>query len=238
MPIIALQYHDVKINTEFNDLYSLIRSDGVNNTTSGVTGGILTGSLYVDYVYLDSDERRRFAQVSHEYLIEQVQFNNNDLITANKSIHKATLNFDHPVKSLFWVISSDANTTKNTLTGNKMLTYSTTLDNKMEDETFDDIKLLLNSHDRFSARKADYFRLVQNYQHHSNCSRKHIYTYSFALKPDEHQPSGTCNFSRIDSSEFFINLNDNIPVSQLKVFAMNYNVLRIMSGMGGLAYSN
>ena len=110
----------------------------------------MTGSLYVDYVYLDSDERRRFAQVSHEYLIEQVQFNNNDLITANKSIHKATLNFDHPVKSLFWVISSDANTTKNTLTGNKMLTYSTTLDNKMEDETFDDVKLLLNSHDRFS----------------------------------------------------------------------------------------
>ena len=237
LPIIALQYHDLEFIIEFNDKYSLIRNDG-NAFSSGESGGVLSGKLYVDYVYLDTDERRRFAQVSHEYLIEQVQFNNNDPIAVSKATHNATINFNHPIKALFWVITSNANTVKNTKTGNKLLTYSTTLANQEEDETFATAKLQLNGHDRFPIRNADYFRLVQSYQHHTNCPRKHIYSYSFALKPDDHQPSGTCNFSRIDSSVLQFTLNQNIPNSVLKVFAMNYNVLRIMGGMGALAYSN
>ena len=237
LPIIALQYHDLELIIEFNDKYSLIRNDG-SAFTSGESGGVLSGKLYVDYVYLDTDERRRFAQVSHEYLIEQIQFNNNDLILENKPTHNAVINFNHPIKTIFWVISSNANTNKNTATGNKLFTYSTTLENKSEDETFLNAKLILNGHDRFSVRNADYFRVVQSYQHHKNLPRKHIYSYSFALKPDEHQPSGTCNFSRIDNSILQFAFNENIPESTLKVFAVNYNVFRIMGGMGALAYTN
>ncbi len=242
LPIIALQYHDVEVIFEFNDKYSLIRNDGTAFTSDEIGGVIQSGKLYVDYVYLDTDERRRFAQVSHEYLIEQVQFNNNDPIAVGKSLHNAVINFNHPVKTLFWVIIDNKNIAKNTKTGNKLLTYSKTLVDKytqLEDETFLTLKLQLNGHERFSARNADYFRLVQSYQHHKNCPRKHIYSYSFALKPNEHQPSGTCNFSRIDNSILQFTLESrNDLISTLKVFAMNYNVLRIMGGMGALAYTN
>ena len=99
---------------------------------------------------------------------------------------------------------------------------------------------MLNGHDRMAVRDADYFRLVQNYQHMDVCPTKTIYTYSFALKPSEHQPSGTCNFSRIDNASLNLTFNSNQRDGDrnIKIYAVNYNVLRIMSGMGGLAYSN
>ena len=106
-------------------------------------------------------------------------------------------------------------------------------------------KLVLNGNDRFTEREGKYFNLVQPYQHHSNCPAPGINVYSFALTPEEHQPSGTCNFSRIDNAHLTINVTDNTISSTLnsgnakiRVYATNYNILRIMSGMGGLAYSN
>ena len=96
-------------------------------------------------------------------------------------------------------------------------------------------KLQLNGHDRFSARNASYFRTVQPYQAGHRVPEKHVYNYSFALKPEEHQPSGTCNFSRIDNAQL---VTTNALEATDKIYAVNYNVLRIMSGMGGLAYSN
>ena len=86
-------------------------------------------------------------------------------------------------------------------------------------------------------RDRSYFELVQPYQHHERVpTDKHISVYSFALKPEEHQPSGTCNMSRIDNAT--LNLGNPVATNNIKVFAVNYNVLRVMSGMGGLAYSN
>jgi hypothetical protein len=103
-------------------------------------------------------------------------------------------------------------------------------------------KIQLNGHDRFYEREGRYFNLVQPYQHHTNIPAVGINVYSFALKPEEHQPSGTCNFSRIDNATLFITLTNNTvsatTSAQVRVYAVNYNVLRIMSGMGGLAYSN
>ena len=100
-----------------------------------------------------------------------------------------------------------------------------------------DMKLQLNGHDRFAQRLGSYFNLVQPYQHHTRVpSDGGVFVYSFALKPEEHQPSGTCNFSRIDNATLNMTWGTNPTV--LKVFAVNYNVLRVMSGMGGLAYSN
>jgi hypothetical protein len=206
LPLIALQYHEVKINLEFAS-----RQVVYGDTAPS---GDMSASLYVDYIYLDTDERRRFAQVSHEYLIEQLQFTGDESATT-----KIKLNFNHPVKELVWVEQLDAT---------KVGDYTT---------SYTEAKLQLNGHERFSVRKPSYFQLVQPYQHHEHIpSKKGINVYSFALKPEEHQPSGTCNMSRIDNAT--LNLDGIHSDNTVKVFAVNYNVLRVMSGMGGLAYSN
>ena len=206
LPLIALQYHEVKVVTTFSALMP------ATNTTK----------LWADYIYLDTDERRRFAQVSHEYLIEQVQFQAGSLAGASTE-----LNFNHPVKELVW-------------TGGWV-------NGLMADLSAGDYQLKLNGHDRMSLRPRNYFTKQQVYMHHTGPgslgdpttaapgkSGDQIAVYSFALKPEEHQPSGTCNFSRIDNAQLTCSGTDQ----SRDVFAVNYNVLRIMSGMGGLAYSN
>ena len=213
LPLIALQYHEVKVNIEFD-----------TDTNAGITGGTMgTTALWVDYIFLDTDERRRFAQLSHEYLIEQLQFTGEENITANAS-NKVKLNFNHPVKELVWVMQGSSDTFavfSNTDGGNYTV----------------DAKLQLNGHDRFALRKGKYFNMVQPFQHHTNVPENvGINVYSFALKPEEHQPSGTLNFSRIDSA--VLNVTSTTGASKIRVYAVNYNVLRVMSGMGGLAYSN
>ena len=208
LPLIALQYHEVKVNLEFESYANCKTS--VNSTTSASLSGV---SLWVDYVYLDTDERRRFAQVSHEYLIEQLQFTGDEAGKTNASLR---LNFNHPVKELVWV--------------------GTTADAGVYSGDLSNAKLQLNGHDRFAERNGDYFNKVQPYQHHTNIPSGNVYVYSFALKPEEHQPSGTCNFSRIDNAT--LQQTWSSAPTKIKVFAVNYNVLRVMSGMGGLAYSN
>ena len=260
LPLIALQYHEVKILIELNQVSELkasfnVTDSAVTDSNQKLTGAIptkiiSTGSptthqannfsfnteielkcvitnkhLLVNYVYLDTDERRRFAQVSHEYLIEQVQH------TGTNSGSSITLTYNHPIKALFWNNS----------------TYTTA-------------KLQLNGHDRFTEQTDRYFKLVQPYESglathgksmnvttlsdlrrygklsQGNPDKNEPVTsmYSFSLKPGEHQPSGTCNFSRIDNARLILNdATDNTDI-----FAINYNVLRVMSGMGGLTYSN
>ena len=256
LPLIALQYHEVKLNLTIRPL-----ADLVDVSTSGTaTTNSLGCKLYVDYVYLDTDERRRFAQVSHEYLIEQVQFTGTETIAAGTSNKNVTLNFNHPVKELIWAHTTAAHATSGSSANNcRWFNYSG-LDASGSD-SFSTGLLQLNGHDRFSVRFSDYFRKVQNYEHHTRVPRvgddlagtnsdaklaslrQYIYSYSFALSPEEHQPSGTCNFSRIDNAVLQLTY-DNTSVTQgtrslnLNIYAVNYNVLRIMSGMGGLAYSN
>jgi len=222
LPLIALQYHEVKVNVTFG-----AQVKNTADQTSTVT--LQSASLWVDYVYLDTDERRRFAQVSHEYLIEQVQFTGDESISSNNP--KIRLNFNHPVKELIWTVGLTANVTGNYTDNAVMATGVRPVSNA---------KLQLNGHDRFAQRNGDYFNLVQPYQHHTRTpSSLGISVYSFALKPEEHQPSGTCNFSRIDNATLNLTVTDNAAAgSVVKVFAVNYNVLRVMSGMGGLAYSN
>ena len=251
LPLIALQYHEVKINFEFRASSELAgaTSSGVVYTSVDASDKLANTSLWVDYIYLDTDERRRFAQVSHEYLIEQLQFTGEE--TVDKTSKTATLNFNHPVKELVWVAQSDA------LIAEQQFNNYGTQGKIASDETngrFVDAiysksgatrslnpvskaKLQLNGHDRFSERDGDYFNFVQPYQHHSRTPGVGINVYSFALNPEDHQPSGTCNFSRIDNAALQLTMRDNSS-RKLRVYAVNYNVLRIMSGMGGLAYSN
>ena len=263
LPLIALQYHEVKINLEFEQLNNLCWDQ---TAFSGhlvrdrvAQSGIVSASLYVDYIYLDTDERRRFAQVSHEYLIEQLQFTGGESVIS--SANKIRLNFNHPCKELVWVVQRDSfvscdDNVVGPWKGQQPFNYSDWWDRSVLESGYSvtrveglagsnpvvSAKVQLNGHDRFSEREGRYFNLVQPFQHHTNIPAVGINVYSFALKPEEHQPSGTCNFSRIDNATLILTLSNNtvgnVLSAQVRVYATNYNVLRIMSGMGGLAYSN
>ena len=365
LPLIALQYHEVRINLDLRPIdemlwaVSSLHCDTVDGSTSQVrvraayNQSLVAASLYVDYVFLDTDERRRMAQNPHEYLIEQVQFTGDESV--GSSSNKIKLNFNHPCKELIWVVQPDMNvdycsslecgthlfnvlgaqpfnytdaidalpnaihafggpeavaatpnafidadglfqdagaidveTVSNswwnapadpTNTGTPESNYSaphlgfgsnttgnpgvvapyiensgvsdagtfvlaeTSLDMHCWGENpVVTAKLQLNGQDRFSEREGTYFDLVQPYQFHTRAPDTGINVYSFALRPEEHQPSGTCNFSRIDNATLQLVLSnatvEGTSTAKVRVYATNYNVLRIMSGMGGLAYSN
>jgi len=243
LPINALLYHEVQLHLELSELKDLIKSDAVLTApvdTSNTTAAVTSCKLFVDYVYLDADERRRFAQTHHEYLIEQPQEMNAETILAATTTQKIDIFFNHPVKELKWVISNDVYTTSgSTGNNNKLFLYEASNTIELKD-TFATAKLQFNGVDRFSARDAKYFRLMQPYQFHKKCPAKHIYSYTFALRPDEHQPSGTCNFSILDNVKMSLTYNatnHTASAAKIKFFAVNYNVLRIMSGMAGLVYT-
>jgi len=277
LPLIALQYHEVEIKVEFEELDKLCQSGpssgehiGQPLAKDGTAAKMLSCRLFIDYIYLDTDERRRFAQVSHEYLIEQLQYTGVSSLSAGQASERVNLNFNHPVKSMHWVIQPTGYLEANSLEsiqvapafvdpnnpttselqssddsgknwgGNQKTTFNVKKSTDGKNDTFSTAKIMLNGHDRMSERDADYYRIVQNCQHMPNYPSKTIYTYSFCLNPAEHQPSGACNFSRIDNAVMPLTFSPNQCEEErvIKVFAINYNVLRVMSGMGGLAYSN
>ena len=266
LPLIALQYHECRIDFDLSSEFSQY-TDGS------------TFKVWGNYVYLDTEERRRFAQKGHEYLIEQVQHTGTDTVTAG-STKQVRLSYNHPIKELVWCFnngsSSNAqhwNFTSNAATagsvvleanptaygnchvpisegtGAPLLSVGSSGSAKQWSEEgaalsvsagpLDTFKLVLNGQDRFKEQKGKYFNQVQAFNHHSGSPYPGVYSYSFALKPEEHQPTGTCNFSRIDNAQVAVTLKADATDSQvMHMFATNYNVLRIQSGMGGLSFSN
>ena len=366
LPMIALQYHEVEFKITWG--------------SSSLAASGTSPEVWINYIYLDTDERRRFAQVAHEYLIEQVQ-----RLTFSGNNSSFDLNINHPVKELIWVNDVASASTGSTVEFGPIRCTADCNDATASTcyQTADatKCKLILNGNDRFQSKEMKYFKVCQPMKHHTRipsvgkrytvtrsfnlllnagillhfCTKpvrvisvdisfevqaagtptvtlevdagsstisqiagdslsaavtigdksrytldpttspallttevvcvpagKHIsldcsadvpsganltdttnsgivtleleelplliggkktslaniYCYSFALKPEDHQPSGTCNFSRIDSAKLKFDNDVGGSSTTLKVFALNYNVLRIMSGMGGLAYSN
>ena len=353
LPLIALQYHEVKINLDLRPIDECLWAvSSLNNAalpskvTQAYNQSLVAASLYVDYVFLDTDERRRMAQNPHEYLIEQLQFTGDESV--GSSSNKIKLNFNHPCKELVWVVQSDQNVdycssldytqllfrtlgcqpfnytdaidalpnaihafggpssvagglnsyidgsglfqdagaqdesalgtaggsgTANTwwstnpgaLGVNAALYNAPNLATAGPESTVSDAgtfvltetsldmhcwgdnpvvtaKLQLNGQDRFSEREGTYFDLVQPFQHHTRNPDTGINVYSFALRPEEHQPSGSCNFSRIDNATLQLVLSnatvEGTKTAKVRVYATNYNVLRVMSGMGGLSLAH
>lgn len=254
LPLIALQYHEVKLKIEFE-----VKDKCVASGTSSSVTDFTEAAIWVDYIFLDTDERRRFAQLSHEYLIEQLQFTGQE--TLNTGRNRIKLNFNHPCKELIWVAKQassgmahwynytnknefDVSDPVNAVDGN---TFTLSANNHIygiqpsssSANPFLSCLLQLNGNDRFAERSGSYFNYVQPYQHHTNIPmNKGINVYSFALKPEDHQPSGTLNMSRIDTAVLSVDTDSSISYDGINVYAVNYNVLRILSGMGGLAYSN
>jgi hypothetical protein len=333
LPLIALQYHEVKINIDFRPIGECLwavkslastPSAGTQSVSQAYQQSLVAASLYVDYIFLDTDERRKMAQNPHEYLIEQVQFTGDESV--GSSSNKIKLNFNHPCKELIWVVQPDANVDYcssldaggllyRTL-GAQPFNYTDAIDalpnavhafggpkevsgasgfintsglfqmagaidatgnggawatggnaelafqnqggagnegSLVSDagtfvlaETALDMhcwgenpvvtaKLQLNGQDRFSEREGSYFDVVQPFQHHTRNPDAGINVYSFALRPEEHQPSGSCNFSRIDNAVLQLVLSSGTvagtATAKVRVYAVNYNVLRVMSGI-------
>jgi len=254
LPLIALQYHEVKINVNFADVRNLVNisTDNTNVGDAAVdpalisklnAKGLVCCSLWVDYIYLDTEERRRFAQVAHEYLIEQLQFTGDESLTSTSN--KIRMQFNHPVKELVWVVQNPAFIDCKSIQNDPFNYTDLACGNPTAVA-----KIQLNGQDRFTEREGSYFNFVQPYQHHTNSPTLGVNVYSFALKPEDLQPSGSCNFSRIDNATLNLTLTPATFTSpagdasgavasvNCRIYATNYNVLRIMSGMGGLAYSN
>ena len=348
LPLIALQYHEVKINIDFRPIgeclwaVKSLSGTGSQSVSTAYQQSLVAASLYIDYIFLDTDERRKFAQNPHEYLIEQLQFTGDESV--GSSSNKIKLNFNHPCKELIWVVQPDANVdyctsldagstlfktlgaqpfnytdaidalpnaihafggnnatngTDAFITSDGLFQMAGALDNSFVTSTSTAInntlvngnaaalwdgqqwnagttggesgsyvsdagtfvlaetaldmhcwgenpvvtaKLQLNGQDRFSEREGSYFDVVQPGQHHTRAPDTGINVYSFALRPEEHQPSGTCNFSRIDNAVLQLVLSSptvtGTATAKVRVYAVNYNVLRVMSGMAGVAYSN
>jgi len=322
LPLIALQYHDVKLNLQLANVSDCYWGSGATR----IPGDLLDVTLWVDYIYLDTDERRRFAQASHEYLIEQLQFNGD--MPINSTIEQLKMAFNHPVKEVIWTIQKDSliNTTNMQNYGGKQwFNFTDSIDytyfsgtpqdplgggigtaafnvgnwysslpmsgtangsiaiagkygengSNISSFHFDDLfgttsnvssrgwtshlpvfdigenptelaKIQLNGHDRLSQREGRYFNTVIPQECHENCPAMGINVYSFAFKPEEHQPSGTCNFSRIDIAQLLLNITNATYLTQTatpdtakcRIYATNYNVLRVLSGMAGLAFTN
>ena len=237
LPLIALQYHEVKINISYASDKDLVVD---NNDASKIK--LNDAALWVDYIFLDTDERRRFAQLSHEYLIEQLQFTGTDNIEAqpgSTSMKSVRMTFNHPCKELVWVIRGNADTVNNKYPHWNNFTSEVDNDKRIISKNpVTRAKMQLNGNDRFAERDGTYFSIVQPYQHHECTPSVYnggINVYSFALKPEEHQPSGTLNMSRIDTAVLSVQSSMS---GTIHIYAVNYNVLRILSGMGGLAYSN
>jgi hypothetical protein len=394
LPLIALQYHEVRFHFDFTRIEELIVSNAAFKSNDLRNIEMRDALLLVDYIYLDSEERRRFAQVGHEYLIEQLQYTGVE--SAQNITQKYKLDYNHPTKELFWALKNG-----NYITGKYFLCYTnaedwnTVLDecackilldsmvllpgsicevdqygnphvvspgeeppssgdwepfspeesgyskngkvfvcnecpdkclwvntsslavrskpgynltdkiwadihvdkdcnikcaNVKTDLTVRDLSfpvdelidtranssddvcvyepfnfgvlidgqgnpvqhalIQLNGHDRFDRREGAYFNYVQPEQHHTNTPSDGVNVYNFGLHPEQHQPSGTANLSRIDNTQLNLwfwdpTFSAGLPAlsvvnadNRLFIYGYNYNVLRVMSGMGGLAYSN
>ena len=260
LPLIALQYHEVRLDFDLSSEFSAYTDDS-------------TFKVYANYIYLDTEERRRFAQKGHEYLIEQVQHTGTDALAAGGQTKQIRLSYNHPVKELVWcadrgsvsranlwnftstdeVVTTDVGAQLAVSTGTAIPTALSGAPLLVQDKDaggastvwseeaagpVDTFKLVLNGQDRFKEQSGKYFNSVQPFQHHTGSPVPGVYAYSFALKPEEHQPTGTCNFSRIDNAQVAIKTKSGALATNLNMFAVNYNVLRIQSGMGGLAFSN
>lgn len=248
LPLLALQYHPIRINLKLRPLQDLFFSPSsvdaaVCNTLAVNPVKITDLRLFGDYVYLDVEERRRFVSNTHEYLIEQVQYTSQISIPIGATSSTVRLEFNHPIRELLWFIQRSKMVSRH-----EYFNYSSTsiLESGVRTDLLQNANIQLDGYDRFDRRDAGYFRLVQPYYHHTVVPNNlFLYNYCFALRPEELQPSGSLNASRIDSFVLQMNIvpdsttgatppRDN---AYTRVYATNHNVLRIINGFGGLLFT-
>lgn len=242
LPLIALQYSKVRIIVAFRQFDELwISSNGLPPGLGGKDSSIVQGkniietSLWVDYIFLENEERRKFASCSLEYLIEQLQVNT---IGVDQKDVIIPMTFNHPIKEIIWVLQTDK---IYQLGANKSYEYFDFSNGEpIPGDTIDSATIRMEGQERFRKREPFVFRVLQPYQYHTRVPRNFIYIYSFCFQPEIHQPTGTCNFSRLDNASLELTLNECViqKNTQLNIYATNYNILRIDAGISGLLYAN
>ena len=242
LPLLALQYHPVRINITFRPLQEMFWSPQFAQGCTDLAvkqASITDCTLWGDYVYLDVEERRRFVSVAHEYLIEQVQFTSYMSLPAATSQTALPIEFNHPVRELLWVLQTQTARNNHEWFNFSSLSISET---GTRTDLLANAVLQLDGFDRFQVRDAPYFRLVQPWQRHTTIpSDDFIYVYSFAIRPEELQPCGSFNASRIDSIVLQVQTNQATvparPNCTIRIYAHNHNVLRVVDGFGGVLFT-
>ena len=272
LPLIALQYSPIRINITLRPLQQLfwipppdppvIDGSWMPSCTTQVdcSTPIVNMMLWGDYVYLDVEERRTFVSNTHEYIIEQVQYTPPHSLTSQQNNTTVSIEFNHPIKEFMFVVQRDSMINRNEWFNYSNLAINEPvpayiipyINSNVPSGRMDLIlnaTLQLDGYDRFSQRNANYFRLQQPYDHHTTTPvNAFIYNYSFALRPEDIQPTGSMNASRIDSIVWQIQMNQllsnpAIPLAQqrgncrITVYAHNYNVFRVINGFGGLLFT-
>ena len=234
LPLLALTYHETKLNFQFREYKHCIRSTRRAVTTllddSGYPLSVKELKAYANLVYLDVEERRRYSTIPHEVLCSLTQFLGDAAINVEDGdslVRKIPIEFSHPVKEIIFVFNP-----YDSYTGD-----STKLDwfDYGDADFFDELKLQINGHDRFAARPPGFFRLCQPYAHHTRVPKKRVFVYSYALYPESGQSSGTCNYSRADTAHMVATVKPGR--GRLRIYATSYNVLRIANGLGGLSFA-
>lgn len=255
LPLVAIQSQTVRINVTFRKYEELIVSTNGEPLISNNNPLSITQAFFdMDYIFLEDDERKMFAKNNHQYLIEQVQvyatsLSSNGLRQDPRNPTKMTripdlnqnisFNFNHPVKELFWVIQNTSVLSSYPYGGNEWFNFSTQSYKNGNINGTDPMlkgKILFEGQDLFDIKEAKYFRVVVPYQRHTNIPNNFIYVYSFSTCPEDFQPSGTCNFSRIDNQTLYIEISDELIDPIITMFALNYNILNIAGGMAGVEY--
>lgn len=272
IPLLALQYSPIRINITLRPLQQLFWVPPppppatqelwkpACTISVDCTSQIVNMMLWGEYVYLDVEERRMFVSNSHEYLIEQVQWTPPYSLTAQQTTATISVDFNHPQKEFIFVAQRDEMINRNEwfnysnlaigeITPAAIMPYLNSNSPAGRLDLIANAKLQLDGYDRFMARGPQYFRLQQPYDHHTTTPvNSFIYNYSFALRPEDAEPTGTMNASRIDSIVWQINMNPvlsnpTIPAWQqrgncrITVYGHNYNVFRVINGFGGVLFT-
>ena len=197
-------------------------------------------TVMIDFVLLDVKEKLNFLSKRHFYLIEQIQSNGGSMFRKNNMKPKVKLNFYHPIKELIWVFQrSDALTASDTHYGNDWFNFTKALDYNTTDDFFSTGRLLLDRSERFKCMPAIYFRLYHPWKHHTKSPNNFIYCYSFALKPEEQQPTGSCNFSNFTSRILELTIENPIDSDYfISVYGINYNLLIVKNGQAHVAFTH
>ena len=249
LPLVALQYHEVKINLKLNPINKILLKYNLNNKYSIDNIKIVDIKLVCEYVFLDTNERVKFAKKSHEYLIEQLQILPGEFCNNSKNSLLIPLGFNHPIKEVVWTLHSSSDTIK----------YGPLWSN--QSNRVKDCLIQINGVDRFTKESGNYFQIIPKYYNHNGINLSKIlenifninnkynlsiasldpFVYYFCLYPEKLQPSGSCNFSKIDNAVLSMNLysiNNLDDILEIRIYALGYNILKISNGMGGLLYSN
>jgi hypothetical protein len=227
IPLVALHLTDIKVYVKLKAKSDMIVSVGAAYTVLTTDATINAMNLLCEIAFLDDAEREWFANTNLKYLITQHQYLGLQTITSGKTSASVDLLFNHPVKEFIWMMRSAANTTAKSL-----FNFSGAETGNLTGETFATATLQLNGQQRVQALGPLYYRVLQNKDHHSRIPLKHVYCYSFALYPEDPQPSGSLNMSRIDSSRlqftFTAALTENYD---LFLYAKNINSATVASGV-------